>query len=276
MSKLNILFSLSLLAFWINPISGQEEIQYGSNNGQYISIQNTRIYYEEYGQGTPLILLHGGIWHSMSYYGMVIPELSNHFRVIAVDSPGHGRSEQADTMSYQLMSDYISEMIDLMDLDSAFVLGCSDGSVVALLLAHDRPDKIKRIISDGGIISADGYNSGIVEGLESISPETMGDWIEWYKNLNPQKDRWEEFIWDAKKMWLDLPYIPDSTIGNIKCRTLILMGDRDFAITLEHGLELYRSIEGSEFAVIPGAGHCICDKKPELMNKIVIDFLTAQ
>ena len=275
MKKL-ILFSISLVAFWINPISGQEEIQYGSNNGQYISIKNTRIYYEEYGQGTPLILLHGGLFSSMEYFGMVIPELSNQFRVIAVDSPGHGRSEQADTMSFQLISDYISEMIDIMDLDSIYVLGCSDGSIVSLLLALDRPEKVKRIISDGANIDAEGLQPGAVDWMESISPETIGeDWIEWYKSVNPQKDNWEKFVWDVRRMWLDFPYIPDSKIKKIESRALIVHGDRDM-ITIEHGLKLHRAIEGSDFAIIPGAGHCVCDKKPDLMNKIVIDFLTAQ
>jgi len=255
---------------------GQEQIQYGSTNGQYISIFDTRIYYEEYGEGTPLLLLHGG-FSSINYYGMVIPELSNHFRVIALDSPGHGRSEQADTMSYQLIADYISEMIDIMGLVSVYALGCSDGSIVALLLAHDRPEKVKRIISDGGVINADGYKPEIIAWMESVSPQTRSkSWVEEYKSKSPQKDKWEKFVLDTKKMWVDLPYIPDSKIGKIKSRTLIIMGDRDFAITLEHGIELYRAIPGSEFCVLPDVGHCICNKKPNLINEIVIDFLTKK
>lgn len=146
-----------------------------------------------------------------------------------------------------------------------------------MLLANDRPDKVKRIISDGGIISADGYKPGVIESMESISPETISkDWIEWYQSVNPQKKQWEKFILDTKKMWIDFPYIPGSKIKNIKCRTLIIMGDRDNNITLEHGLYLYRAIQGSEFCVLPNLGHCICDDDPDLMNKIVIEFLTKK
>ncbi len=276
MKKLSIILQISFIFLMISPAKGQEEVQYGSNNGQYISIQNTRIYYEEYGKGTALILLHGG-FQTIAYYGMVIPELSNHFRVIAIDSPGHGRSYQADSMSYQLICDYISEMIDIMQLDSVYILGCSDGSIVALILAHDRPDKVKRIISDGGIISADGYKPEVMEWMEPMSPDSVSQsWIERYKSKSPQKDQWKKFYMDTKRMWLDLPYIQDSKMSEIKSRTLIVMGDRDPFITLEHGIKLYRSIEGSEFCVLPNLGHCICDQDPDLMNKIVIDFLSKE
>ena len=276
MKKSSIVIQISLLVFCLNQAFAQEEIQYGSNNGQYLSICGTQIYYEEYGDGIPLLLLHGG-FGSIEYYGMVIPELSKHFKVIAIDSPGHGRSEQADTMSYQLITDYISEMIDIMGLDSVYALGCSDGSIVALLLAHDRPDKVKRIISDGGIIDEDGYQPRIVEWMEMITPQNRPEsWVEEYKSKSPQKEKWEEFVWETKKMWLDFPYIPDATIGKIKCRTLIIMGDRDQSIRLEHGLELYRAIQGSEFSVLPNADHCICNEKPDLINEIVIAFLTKE
>lgn len=276
MKSIIIILITYIFSFCVCPLKGQGQIEYGSNNGKYLSIFDTRIYYEEYGVGTPLILLHGG-FSSIKYYGMVIPELSKHFKVIAVDSPGHGRSEQADTMSYQLITDHISELIDILAFDSVYVLGCSDGAIVALILAHNRPDKVKRIISDGGIIDADGYQPKIVEWMEMITPQNRpDDWVKEYQSKSPQKEQWENFIWETKKMWLHFPYIHDSIIGQIKCRTLIVMGDRDPSITLEHGLELYRAIPGSEFCIIPDGGHCLCNKQPDLMNKIVIDFLTKK
>ena len=276
MKKLHCILLISSIAFIIPTVNAQEETICGSNNGQYITIQNSQIYYEEYGDGIPLILLHGG-FSSMYYYGMVIPELSKHSRIIAVDSPGHGRSYQADSMSYQLISDYVSELIDVMKLDSVYLLCCCDGSIIALLLAHDRPDKVKRIISDGGLVRAEGYKPAGIELIESVTPETRSkSWVDWYKSINPQKDQWEKFILDTKEMWLDLPYIIESKIQNIKVRTLIIMGDRDRYITLEEGLYLYRNIPGSEFCVFPNLGHCICNEDPDLINKVVINFLSKQ
>ena len=276
MKRMNFILQISILSFFINPANAQEEIQFGSNNGQYISIQNTGIYYEKYGEGTPLLLLHGGLG-SIDYFGMVIPELSNHFKVIALDFPGHGRSYHADTLSYQLQSDYVSEMIDIMRLDSVYLLGCSMGSNVALVLAHDRPDKVKRIISDGGIINAAGSKIDIIKRNESITLETLSSsWINWYNSINPQKEKLEKLLNDSKRMAWELPILSGSKISSIKSRTLIMMGDRDGFIKLEHGLELYRSIPNSEFCVIPYGGHCLCNKKPDLVNRIVIDFLTKE
>lgn len=121
MNRLSVFLLFLLFLSSICLITGQDINQYGSNNGKYITIFGTQVYYEEYGKGTPLLLLHGG-FGSIYYYRMVIPELSKYFRVIAIDSPGHGRSEQADSLSYQLMTDYFSEMIDLMGLDSVYAL----------------------------------------------------------------------------------------------------------------------------------------------------------
>jgi len=273
MKRTNIILFLALFSFSIHPCCGQEEIQYGSNNGQHILIHDTKIYYEEYGAGTPLFLIHGG-GGSMRHYAKAIPGLSKHFKIIAVDSPGHGRSEQPDTLSYQLIADYISEIIDKMALDSVYVMGCSDGGIVGLILAHDRPDKVKKFVCDGALTDKEDYKPGTLERLESVSPETRSEsWVKNYKSLSPQPDRWKEFVIQFKKMWLTFPYVPDSTLRRIKVPTLIMLGDRDSFIPIEVGLKMHRAIAGSEFCVVPGAGHCVVTTDPNLMNDIVIPYL---
>jgi pimeloyl-ACP methyl ester carboxylesterase len=117
MKKLSHLLLSPFFCLLLNPAFGQEEIQFGSNNGEYISVFSTKIYYEEYGEGPVLLLLHGGLG-SIHDFAKVIPGLSDQIRVIAIDSPGHGRSEQADSLSYKLMASYYSKLIDLMKFDS--------------------------------------------------------------------------------------------------------------------------------------------------------------
>ena len=128
---------LLVLILQASSTIAQQKIKYGSNNGKYISIFNTRIYYEEYGKGTPLILLQGGMG-SIEHFALCIPELSKHFRVIAPDSPGQGRSELADSMSYELMAEYVSQLIDKLKLDSAYVMGWSDGGNTDIEGTNDR------------------------------------------------------------------------------------------------------------------------------------------
>ncbi len=101
----------------------QKPVPYGSNNGKYISIRNTKLYYEEYGKGVPLLLLHGGMG-SIADYALCIPGLSKHFHVIAPDDPGIARSGMYDSISYEILADYYSDMIDKLKLDSAYVIGC--------------------------------------------------------------------------------------------------------------------------------------------------------
>ena len=125
----------------------QSQTTYGSNNGKYLSIFQTKIYYEEYGKGIPLLLLHGGMG-SIADFTKCIPELSKHYRVIIPDAPGHGRSELADSMSYQLEANYAAKIIDELKLDSTYIMGWSDGGIAGLLLANQRADKVKKVIDD--------------------------------------------------------------------------------------------------------------------------------
>lgn len=167
-STIVLLIIFSLLNV-INAFA-QSKITYGSNNGNYLTINNTKLYYEEYGNGTPLILLQGGMG-SIADFRLCIPELSKHFRVIAPDSPGQGRSELADSMSYQLMAGYFSKMIDLLKLDSAYIIGWSDGGNTGLILANNRPDKIKKVVVSGANYSLRGY------------PSILNDTSDWQKKL---------------------------------------------------------------------------------------------
>src|SRR5215203_1914070 len=145
------LFGLIIFSLLLSNCTTQtSKIEFGSNNGRIININGKNIYYEEYGQGTPLLLLSGGgINRSIRDFGKCIPGLSKHYRVIAPDTPGQGRSEQTDSLSYDLLTDFMSQLIDSLKIDSCYVMGWSDGAIVSLLLANRRADKIKKVIAVG-------------------------------------------------------------------------------------------------------------------------------
>lgn len=253
-------------------------IQYGSNNGKYISINNTKVYYEEYGKGTPLLLIHGGTV-SINCFRKVIPDLSKQFRVIAVDTPGHGRSQQADSMSYQLMADYFSKFIDELKLDSLYVVGWSDGGIITILLSADRPDKIKRAIVSGAQFDHSGYTESGKQFVYSFSPDVVekgwGSWVKNYRENAYKGNDWRDFISDLKKMWDEKTYVPYDKVKRITARFLIVLGDRDI-ISIAHGNEMYNSIKGSEFLVLPNTTHSVFNERPELFNKVGIEFLTKK
>src|SRR5688572_17833756 len=114
------LILVSLL--WTSCNTGTDKIEFGSNSGSVININGKNIYYEEYGQGTPLLLLSGGgINRSIRDFGKCISGLSKHYRVIAPDTPGQGRSDQTDSLSYDLLTDFMSQLIDSLKIDSCYV-----------------------------------------------------------------------------------------------------------------------------------------------------------
>ena len=268
--------TLLLIVIITLPLFGKSQINYGSNNGKYLTIRGTKIYYEEYGKGAPLLLLHGG-FGSIADFKKCIPELSAKYRVIIPDAPGLGRSEHADSlMSYQLMALYYSKMIDLLKLDSAYIMGWSDGGISALLLAKNRPDKIKKVLSAGPNYRADGmkeeeidFNKNKLCNPEWIEMNLKG-WVENYKLLSPQDD-WKRYIAEAKKMWFEDEYFPKSDLEAIQIPVLIAYGDNDM-YKLEHGIEMYRAVKNSQLCILPNTSHEIFDEKPELIDQIAVDF----
>jgi pimeloyl-ACP methyl ester carboxylesterase len=274
MNKLSILI---ITFFLINAVTyGQQKIKYGSNKGKYVPIFNSKIYYEEYGKGMPLILLEGGMG-SIADFSLCIPGLAKKFRVIAPDMPGQGRSELADSMSYQLLADYISKFIDVIGLDSTYIMGWSDGGNTALILANNRPDKIKKVLASGSNYNLSGYPSILNDTTDFVreinSPQfAIGarEEIDNYLKLCPGRN-WRKMFIDINKMWKRTIYFPASVLEGIKIPVMIVLGDRD-AVTLEHGIEMRNLIKGSQFCVLPNTSHRVFHERPLLISEIAINF----
>ena len=270
------LILISLL--WTSCNTGTDKIEFGSNNGSVININGKKIYYEEYGQGTPLLLLSGGgINRSIRDFGKCIPDLSKHYRVIAPDTPGQGRSEQTDSLSYDLLTDLMSQLIDSLKIDSCYVMGWSDGAIVSLLLANRRVDKIKKIIAVGanngvgGFVMPDGFP------LDSVKPPTLEYWasinkkdIEWYNTLIPKKD-WRRMVNNLNQMVYQKEYFPTSIYDSIKIPVMIVIGDRDM-ISIEHGMKMHSLIKNSQYCVLPNTTHEVFAERSELISKIAFGF----
>jgi len=261
-----------------NPCLSQNKIVYGSNHGKYQLVNGIKLYYEEYGNGTPLLLIHGGL-SSINSVSVLIPELAKRFRVIAVDCPGQGRSEQADSLSYQLMADHFSKMIDLLRLDSLYVVGYSDGGNVALLLAADRSDKVKKSVAFAAAANTSGYLPEAVAGLSQLNPEAVETYFKWWLEphlqLTPQKDKWKKFINDFRKMCATPVIVSGDKLKKIKTPVLIIQGDNDI-VRPEHSVQLHQAIQKSQLCIVPAASHFILYEKPELFNLIVAEFLTKE
>jgi pimeloyl-ACP methyl ester carboxylesterase len=274
MGKLFIIFFLIISPVYLQN-RGYAQVKYGSNEGRYVEVSSNKLYYEVYGEGTPLLLLHGGMG-SITSFEKVIPELSKHYKVIALDSPGHGRSEHIDSLSYQIMADYVVEFISKLELDNIYIAGYSDGAIIGLLAAHEIPEKIKKVVFGGGILSLEASTPQGMEILSNITPKNLPEsFARGYREKSPNPEKWEQFVSDLKMMWLQNVWIPKSKLKNIKSRILILYGDRDEFIPLEHGLEIYKLIPGSELCILPNTYHSVY-KDAALVTPILINFLSGE
>jgi len=277
MKEFYLLTLIATLCFYDRSL-GQQPIRYGSNNGKYAIIFNKKIYYEEYGKGTPLILLEGGM-KSIKDFSLCIPELMKHFRVIAPDDPGQGRSEMLDTMTYDLLAEYVSKLIDILKLDSAYIIGWSDGGISALILSVKRPDKIKKVLVSGANYTKSGYvwsDSTKKDSLPLLAPNYQFSpedqkWADGYFIVN--RNSWKKIINDRIVMWYQDSLFSKELFSEMKIPVMIVSGDRDM-IKLEHSIEMYRLIKKGQLCILPNTSHDVFNEKPYLIDQIAIDFFS--
>ena len=249
----------ALLALCTNA-QQQTTIKYGDNKeaGGYKEINGIKMYYEIYGDGKPLVLLHGS-GGSIRNAKPKIDYFKQYFKVIAIDSRAHGKSIDSTTknLTYEQMAYDIKVLLDSLNIDSAYVSGQSDGGILGLLLAINYPKKISKLAA---------YGANLFPGKKAIFDEIDNlvlDTLKVTKNFN------------TRRLFSLLAYQPNITekdLKKIKCPVLIMSGDRD-AIRLEHSIKIFDNITNSNLFVMPGATHSGSIEKPELFNLVLLDFL---
>jgi len=270
-----ILLFLTQISLQTFSQSSLKNTKFGSSlvNGKYATIDGIKLYYETYGKGAPLLLLHGGLG-SIANFEKCIADLASHYKVIALDSPGHGRSGTTNTLSYDLLTDYISKFIDYLNVDSIYVLGWSDGGVVGILLAAERPDKVKKLIAVGANTRSDGMSDESVSWTKNemiTALKNDKDWMKTYLSLTPDPENIDNYLLNTQKMWLTDIYIPESKLRLMHVPTLLVQGDRD-EIKIEHITEIYRQIKNAQLCILPNTTHFVFSEKPKMINSLAFDF----
>lgn len=250
-----------------------QEVIYGSNNGKYVELSGRQVYYEEYGEGETVLMLHGGPG-SIANFSKLIPELSKTYKVIAMDTPGHGLSERAESLSYLFLTENASEFIDKLGIEKCYVVGWSDGATTGLLLAAKRPEVISKVFASGGFANIDGFTEQEKKMWSNITPEMVeeswGGWHLEYQQLYPEND-WRTLIKDINRMVNDKIYITEKQLKSISSKVLLAYGDND-AFTLEHEVYLYRTIPNCELMIFPGTSHSTFEEQPEMMFLAIQNF----
>jgi pimeloyl-ACP methyl ester carboxylesterase len=224
-------------------------ILYGHNKavGKFYNIRGFKMYCEIYGQGKPLLIIHANDG-SIEDFTYQIPYFSKKYRVIVADSRAQGKSaDPGDSLSYEMMADDYAALLDALKVDSANVIGWSDGGINALLLAIRHPEKVKKLAITGANLWPD-TTAMFPEVINLIKPQYI-----LLKNKT-KKTPEEKGDWKLVRLLLDEPHIPLTDVQKIKCPTLVIGGDHD-AIKPEHTMLISKNIARSYLWILPNSGH---------------------
>jgi pimeloyl-ACP methyl ester carboxylesterase len=235
--------------------------------GASIDVNGAALYYEERGDGDPLVLIHGGL-ASGSQWGPVASELAGSFRVITPDSRGHGRSTNPRAeLSYGLIADDVAALVEALRLERPVVGGWSDGGQVTLELGARHPGAASALIvgaaypdfeasglrdAHRALLGADG--EGIPD-RDHLDAE-LGEFAEDIKALHPGgPERWQGLVHQTAPMWLDYEGLGADEVEAIQTQVLVLAGDRDDLVSLDLAVSLYRALPQAELAICPSLSH---------------------
>ena len=230
------------------------------------------MWYDERGQGDPLVLLHpGGAGVDSRALTPNLEALSPLFHTFAPEQRAHGHTpDVAGPVSFDDMARDTIAFIDLVIGRPVYLLGCSDGAVVALLVTLRRPDLVRRLVFATGVFHHDGWEAGVLEGeppeflrrsYAEVSPDGAGHYDTVVAKLAAMHER--------------EPALTAADLGTVTCRTLVMIADDD-EVRFEHATEMYRSLPRGELAVVPGTSHGLLVEKPDLCNLLITDFLTKE
>jgi pimeloyl-ACP methyl ester carboxylesterase/ketosteroid isomerase-like protein len=263
---------LILLTFLIFPAYGQQkevksmkafmdttlrtgEIPYGNNQsaGHYVNSGDAKIYYEIYGKGKPLVMLHGGIAGSTYEMAELIDQFSKYYQVIAISTRGHGKSELGtQSHSYEQKAKDVIAVLNAVTQDSVTVFGFSDGGYTGYYLASMFPERVKQMV----IIGAAETHPGDYKMNMKVSDMMQLDKVYWEQQLRlmPEPNRLQE-MFDKVSDAVGKMDIGKDFFLTIKCPVLIIAGNHDQFVSTQRVVNASKMIPNAELSIIPNATH---------------------
>jgi pimeloyl-ACP methyl ester carboxylesterase len=237
----------------------------------YTQLGDVCTYYEEDGQGEPLVLLHPGGADSRVFESNV-PGLAQRFKVFRPDRRGHGRTADVEgPISYELMARDTIAFLEQVVGGPAFLVGHSDGAPVALVAALLRPDLVRRLVVASGVFHHEGWAPGAIY----LDEESMAFFVDFHGAVSPDgPNAFPALNTKLDRMHEEEPALTGADLAGYTGPSLVMVGDDEDEIPIEHTLAFRAGLSGSQLAIVPGTGHGLLMEKPDLCNRIIIGFLT--
>jgi pimeloyl-ACP methyl ester carboxylesterase len=237
------------------------------------NVNGISLYYEIYGRGPPVLVLHGAgaFLESMHYF---IAALTPGHTVIAIDSRGQGRSSDADApLSYAQMGDDMIKLMDALKIGRADVVGWSDGGIVGLDMAMKHEGRARRLVAIGANYDVSGID---MRGMSPAALDAQVREIEpFYRFIAPDPSHFPVVVKKIEKMITTEPHYSLAELGRIRAAVLIVAGEHDI-ILRRHTDAMARAIPGAKEIIVPGASHMGPLEQPETYNARVLKFLDGR
>ena len=233
--------------------------------------EGARIWHASYGEGPPVILLHGGLGHSGNWAYQLPALLEKGYRVILIDSRGHGRSTRDDRpFRYELMADDVAAVMDALDLESAPIVGWSDGACIALILAMRAPARVQGVLFFGCNMDPSGTREFMATPvIERCFSRHSKD----YALLSPTPDGFASLVDAVSLMMKTEPNYSAAQLAAVQTPVTVVHSEHDEFIRPEHAEYLARTIPGAELIRSMGVSHFAPLQRPDYFNSLVLGFL---
>lgn len=237
------------------PANVVNKIPYGNNlkAGHYVQAKDAKIYYEVYGKGQPIVLLHGGLFGSTVEFADFIDQLKQKYQVIAISTRGHGKSELGtEPLTLEQRATDAMTVINAVTKDSVIVLGFSDGGYSAYKLGVMYPERVKKMI----VIGAGEVRPGLREFKFTAKMAMEMDKPFWEQQLKlmPEPNRVEDLFTQVANCYNNVTVSKD-LLSTIKCPVLVMAGDKDGGNPVERVVSAARYIPNHQISIIPNTGH---------------------
>jgi pimeloyl-ACP methyl ester carboxylesterase len=236
----------------------------------YAPVNRIQIWYAVFGRGEPVILLHGGLANS-NYWGNQVPALAKHYRVIVMDSRGHGRSTRDEqAFSYDLMASDVIGLMNYLKIRKAAIVGWSDGAILGLDIAIRHPERLTKLFA----FAANSDPSGVKDVTQSaVFNAYIARAEKEYEKLSPTPDQYKSFLNQISKMWATQPNFTAEQLRGIKVPTWIVDADHDEVIKRENTLFMADQIPDAGLLLQPAVSHFSFLQDPEQFSSDVLHFL---
>jgi pimeloyl-ACP methyl ester carboxylesterase len=239
-----------------------------------LAVDDFTLYWATYGdaKAPPVVLLHGGFGSGDDFANQV-PALAPHFRVIVVDSRGHGRSTRSrHGLSYHRMAEDVIALLDHLHVPQAALVGWSDGGIVALDLAIHHADRVTRVAVTGTNYNRTGARPA---GKGTPFDAYYARCVTEYKRLAPDPAQLAAFRKDLRAMWKREPAYRDDEMKAITAPLLVVHAEHDEIIKRAHVDAMASLVPHATLVVLPGVSHFAMWQDPEAFNRTILDFLRA-